>query len=400
VLSSLGQINQTRRGISSALFTSGKFGEDPVQVVFVHGVNTRDLGDGDYDRWVNGRTDRMNRLAFGGRAEIRNPYWGKYGLQTKVLKSIPAAKGVSSPLGLQRGLTNSNDLLSLAKRDFRAAVASMSVSAISQATALLDADERHHVEDIWLAKAASADAGYVPDWLPTVKSDAELLDRLTRVDKDELKLEAILQPAKPMGMDWKPKAASFDTHAFLATRARELMAGHLAQFLGDALMFFSRREQSLAVRQLICASIVEAAKSARDKGQPLVLIGYSMGGGVLHEVLTDRDAVEEMEGQLGGALEVDLFLSVGTQIGLFAELRQFSEVPMGAPLRVPVSQYWNIFDYNDTLAFLCAPLLATALDFEISTGAGLSDAHGSYFENALFFSRLSGRLKAVGLAGD
>jgi hypothetical protein len=372
-----------------------------MQVVFVHGVNTRDLGDGDYQKWVNGRTDRMNRLAFGGRAEIRNPYWGSYGLQTKVLKSIPAAKGDANPLGhTQRSLTGSNEVLSLAKRDFRGAVASMSVSAISQATSLMDTAERHRVEDFWLALAASADDGYVPDWLPTAKSDAELLEKLTRLNANEFSLDALLPAAKRMGMDWKPKVPTLDPNAFIAARARELMAGHLAQFLGDALMFFSRREQSLAVRSEICASIVEAAQNARTKGHPLVLIGYSMGGGVLHEVLTDGDSVAEMERSLGGPLEVDLFLSVGTQVGLFAELRQFSEVAAGKPLAVAVAHYWNIFDYNDTLAFLCAPLLPTTLDFEVSTGAGVSDAHGAYFENALFFSRLKGRLKDAGLVRD
>jgi len=371
-----------------------------MQVVFVHGVNTRDLGDGDYEKWVNGRTDRMNRLVFRGHAEIRNPYWGKYGLQTKVLKSTPVKKGDANPLGRsQRSLTGSNELLSLAKLDFRSAIASMSVSAISQATALMETTDRHRVEDLWLALAASADAGYVPEWLPFVRSDAELLDRLTQVSTEETSLDTLLSTTRPMGIDWKPKVAAFDPNAFLAARARELMAGHLAQFLGDALMFFSRREQSLAVRREICASIVGAAKSARDHGQPLVLIGYSMGGGVLHEVLTDRDAVAEMEQQLGAPLKVDLFLSVGTQIGLFAELQQFSEVAAGTPLAVPVSHYWNIFDYNDTLAFLCAPLLPTALDFEVSTGAGISDAHGAYFENALFFSRLNGRLTNAGLLG-
>lgn len=70
-----------------------------MQVVFVHGVNTRDLGDGDYQRWVDGRTDRLNRLAFEGKAEIRNSYWGKFGLSAKTLKAIPGPERTVSPLG-------------------------------------------------------------------------------------------------------------------------------------------------------------------------------------------------------------------------------------------------------------------------------------------------------------
>lgn len=369
-----------------------------MQVVFVHGVNTRDLGDGEYQRWVEGRTDRLSRLAFGGQAEIRNPYWGQFGLQTKVLKSIPTAKGDVQPLGQQKNsLAGSNELLSLARRDFRSAVASMSVAAIAQATATMHVPERHRVEDFWFALASAADSGSAPDWLSTVRSDAELIDRISRMDVQTVSLDALLPKTRPFGIDWKSKLPAFDANAFIASRARELMAGHLAQFLGDALMFFSRREQSLAVREEISASIVEAARAAYTNDQPLVLIGYSMGGGVLHEMLTDQDAVAQIEVQLGRPLIVDLFLSVGTQIGMFAELRQFSEVPAGAPLAVPVSHYWNVFDYYDTLAFLCAPVVSTAQDFEVSTAVGISDAHGSYFESALFFSRLSSRLKTAGL---
>jgi hypothetical protein len=122
-----------------------------------------------------------------------------------------------------------------------------------------------------------------------------------------------------------------------------------------------------------------------------------MGGGVLHEILSDPETVAAMETELGRPLDVDLFLSVGTQIGLFAELKQFATPPGGDLLAVPVKHYWNVFDYNDTLAFLCAPVLPGAVDLEISTSANVADAHGAYFESALFFSRLKARLMEIDL---
>ena len=104
-----------------------------------------------------------------------------------------------------------------------------------------------------------------------------------------------------------------------------------------------------------------------------------------------------MEARLGAPLEIDLFLSVGTQIGLFAELGQFEVPGDGKLLAVPVAHYWNVYDYHDTLAFVCGPVLNGVEDFEVKTAAGVVSAHGAYFESAVFFRRLHLKLVEVGL---
>lgn len=380
-----------------------------MQIVFVHGVSTRDLGDGGYQKWVEDRKDRLNRMAFGGRAQIDNPYWGKFGLGVRTLKSMPSAKGSAEPFVVAkenpegpvaerrfRSVGGPDPLVMQARTDFTEAVASMSVAAIADATANLSAEERHRVEDFWLAAADYADSRPAPDWLAGVTSTGQLMEELARHSARSGNLEAVPRQRQHRGAGragWQ----NLDPNAFIAGKARDVMAGYLAQFLGDALMFFSRRERSGLVREEICRSVVRAAGLAHANDEPLVLIGYSMGGGVLHEILTDPVAVERMQSELGRPLEIDLFLSVGTQIGMFAELNQFANAPKGQPLAVPAVNYWNVFDYNDTLSFLCSPVIEGAVDLEVSTGANVKDAHGAYFESALFYSRLNRRLRDAGL---
>ena len=364
-----------------------------MQVVFVHGVNTRDLGDGEYPKWVAGRTDRLARLAFAGNAEIRNPYWGQHGLATKALKSLPREKHGAVTFGVEDRFV-ADGFLRLAKENFAEAIAAASVAAISEATLHASTNDRRELEDFWVTAAAVADASPPPDWLSTIRSDDELISNLAR--EVNARHNLYLAPvASPLEFGWKPSLPSWDANAFVASKGRDVLAGYLAQFLGDALMFFSRRDQSIMVRNEICASIVDAARVAADKGNPLVLIGYSMGGAILHEILTDPDMVASIEDQIERPLKIDLFLSVGTQIGMFAELKQFAT--HAGPLAVPVDHYWNVFDYNDTLAFLCTPVVPGVVDMEISTNANVAAAHGVYFESALFYSRLKARLVDIGL---
>lgn len=369
-----------------------------MQVVFVHGVSTRDLRNGEYAKWVEGRNDRLNRLAFEKKAHIQNPYWGQFGLDARVLKCMPTTRAAAEPHVAQRRMRSlaTDGLSEQAKQDFSGTVASLSVAAISIATTTLSPDERHRVEDFWVAAAQYADAHPAPLWLSGIGSTNQLIGELRR----HIGLE---QAPGPAVNDSRTRGErgftlpSFNASALVAGTARHFAAGYLAQFLGDALMFFSRREQSMLARSEVCRSIVVAARQARETREPLVLIGYSMGGGVLHEVLTDPEAISDIQAELGGSLHVNLFLSIGTQIGLFAELKQFIKPVDGSPLGVPVDNYWNVFDYNDTLSFLCAPVIDGTVDLEVSTGANVAEAHGAYFESALFYSRLKSRLSSAGL---
>lgn len=362
-----------------------------MQVVFVHGVNTRDRGDGDHEKAVAARTDRLNRLAFGGGARICSPYWGQFGHDDEALKSMPVAKGGIEALGLfATGASARRPGTPLgADMDLRTLTAAFSVCAIHDASQTQGERERREVEDYWMAAAKFADMQPAPAWLSQANSLAEVAARLDSEVRAMGQLQAL------GGLASHVPASRLDD--FLAGQARGWAAGLVAQFLGDALMFFARRDASKQVRSLVASAIVEAATAAASTRQPLVLIGHSMGGSVLHEILSDPDEVAKLEAALGSSLAVDLLLSVGTQIGLFAELNQFTPSRAGKSLAVACKHYWNVFDYADILAFLSGPTLPEVVDFEVSTGGGLFRSHNAYFENALFFSRLNGRLKDAGV---
>lgn len=364
-----------------------------MQVVFVHGVNNRDLGDGVYEQMRSGRAERFNRLAFNQTATIRFPYWGKFGLAERSLRSLPTSKGETQALGVSAApaaMADSASIVAAAKADFPAIVASLSVAALGAVSDCKSDVERHRVEDFWMAAARYADARPAPGWLSGLRSDTELSEKLA----GEV---GALRKVEPLGAGWLPKLPKFDPVAAVAGKARDIAAPYLAQFLGDAMMFFARRDQSGQVRAEINGAILDAAKAAGDNNEPLVLIGHSMGGSILHELLTDVSNIASLEEQLKRPLKIDLFLGVGNQIGLFAELKQFTKPKSDGPLGVAVDHYWNIYDYADTLAFLSEPTIRGAVDFEISTSAGLSTAHNAYFDNAFFFSRLNKRLMEAGL---
>jgi hypothetical protein len=360
-----------------------------MQVVFVHGVNTRDNGHDHYKHSVTSRDDRLRRLAFGADAKIYSPYWGQYGLPGKDLESFPTAKGAVQALGNPKSPLSAESFLALAQKNFVDLIAALSVAAISSADLANDQDRRA-IEDYWIAAVAYAEARGKPGWLVQVGTDVEFADKLSAE-------VGMASKIRSLGTGWLPGLPKFDLHAIAAQGARKVAAGFLAQFLGDALMFFSRRTQSAAVRQEIAKHIVLAAKAAAADNGPLILIGHSMGGSVLHEVLSDPEEVAVIEKELGRQLVVDLFLSVGTQIGLFAELNLFPASSGERALAVPIKNYWNIYDYTDTLAFLCGPLIKGAVDFEVNTAAGFIESHSAYFQSALFYSRLKARLKAIGI---
>jgi len=80
---------------------------------------------------------------------------------------------------------------------------------------------------------------------------------------------AAIRHLHTLGGGWLPQLPTFDINDFAADRLRDWTSGLLSQFLGDALMFFSRRDSSKQVRLEIAASIVEAATAATAMRQPL-----------------------------------------------------------------------------------------------------------------------------------
>ncbi|MGK3106134.1 hypothetical protein ACPCYV_19455 [Streptomyces mordarskii] len=161
----------------------------------------------------------------------------------------------------------------------------------------------------------------------------------------------------------------------------------LALLLGDVMGYFAQRDtaENSSIIALVSEALEEAAGHARQHGEPLVVVAHSMGGNIVHDVLS----------HFRPDLQVDLLVTAGTQVGLFEELKLFrasDRLLTGAGgRRVPalpnVSRWINVVDPADPLAFAAAGVFAGAEDLNFGTGAWW--AHGGYVTSPHFHHRLA-----------
>lgn len=376
-----------------------------VQLVFVHGVNVR-KGPG-YDTALAEVTRRLTSVSFKGASlSVRAPYWGEYGAPA-LYDCIPNVNANYGSLALQ---DSSGDavLLDAARIDFPGVVASLSAAGLEEARTQGSSDDaKTEAEQFWEAAALYAEARPAPPWLNQVTTDDEFLDRLI--------LEAkAMQPlgAQDLGLgDFARKAAAKVTGGLLklaspplARLARERVSPYVAVFIGDVFRYLKDGDARTKIRGAVMGSIVAAAK-AQAEGEKLILTGHSMGAVILYDILSDGSAVARIEHELGRPLDVDLFLSIGSQVALFEELKVYEQSGKGrpasaakAPRPAPARLWWNVFDKMDVLSFLCQPVFYDVQDWEMDTIAGVLDAHGAYFDSMPFYVRLGTRLKGAGLA--
>lgn len=126
-----------------------------------------------------------------------------------------------------------------------------------------------------------------------------------------------------------------------------------------------------------------------------------MGAVILYDLLSDTDAMAQLSNTLGWTFEADLFLSVGSQVAVFEEMKVFAasdpNVNSPTPKPGPAKLWWNVFDKMDVLSFLAKGIFKDVEDLQLDTIAGVKDAHGAYFQSMLFYQRLNRRLKQEGL---
>ncbi|MBW1596710.1 hypothetical protein [Streptomyces sp. JJ38] len=158
-----------------------------------------------------------------------------------------------------------------------------------------------------------------------------------------------------------------DVTAYLAQRGTPGNPGPIVRAVGDA---------------------VERAAAGRRDGRRLAVVAHSMGGNIVYDLLT----------HFRPSLEVDVLVTVGSQVGLFEELKLFGASDHGLTgdrgSRVPkppgVRRWINVVDFNDPLAFRAEPVFEGAEDYRYPTGALW--AHTAYLVQPHFHARLAARL--------
>lgn len=381
------------------------------QLVFVHGVATRRSPA--YDREESTRDDLFRKISFAGSGslEILNSYWGDDGSSLAWDQaSLPMnGQGVQAfsllgGFGSGGAPSEGKSLAAIADKSFPAAADGLMVAmvdaAVSRDRALSDEETA-----VYAAVTDYAARNPVPDWLDRKLSDAEFIEAL----------RSRLPP--PVARTGAPAPASFGlgdvltaAGGALVDRARNLVGQGLtnafrdelnpavARFLGDVFVYLRDGQRRDAIRSGVVADL-KTAHARRRSGESLVVIGHSLGGVILYDLMSKRPA------DLPADLTIDLLVTAGSQSGLFEELKLFpssdpaipSENRKKALMPAGVSAWLNVYDPIDLFGFRAAPMFEGCEDFTFNSVTGLVDAHTAYFKRPQFHGRLTSRLKTAGI---
>jgi hypothetical protein len=162
---------------------------------------------------------------------------------------------------------------------------------------------------------------------------------------------------------------------------REKWHRKFSRFLGDVFVYLNEPGPIVST---VLQAIVTAPKYHDD--EPVIIITHSMGGNILYDILT----------YYAPKLQVDVWVSVGGQVGQFEEMKLFkaSRKEIGKPEKLiglkPRVRYWlNVYDPADIFAFKAKPIFADVdEEVEFLTGSGDLKSHGAYFKREDFYQLL------------
>jgi hypothetical protein len=385
-------------------------------LVFVHGVSVRDdpvyycntaARDALFRRFV---LDRI--VTDPGNAKIFNPYWGRYGatfawdhasLPRSDVESLGPEDDLTAALLSEGGFVESpppDAILVETSRRF----------SLEEAVDILWAVGMEHAQEAeakTLAELAAealsnARANPRPAWLDKVTNDQEFLEKLEQEIGSHRN-----RPGAPVEnqRSWEALGSigTWDRISEGASRIRDVfsrLAGQvfvglkrsrlqhqLGLFLGDIFVYLKDPRQIVGE---IANALLAALQAIQSGDEKLLIVGHSMGGNIVYDVLT----------HLLPTLPVDVFVTVGSQVAFFEELKLFASsnpaLPNEKVRRVAkpanVQRWINVFDRNDLLGFAAEGVFDGVSDFAYSTGKGVLAAHGTYFARPSFHVRLADRI--------
>jgi hypothetical protein len=409
-------------------------------IVFVHGVKTRPGSS--WERQAAARRSLFSRYALRGLAEpadvsYAEPMWGDRGaaprwnhasLPSSSIESFDldadhddqvAAAIVDARFDLDTAVLPDERLLA----PTRAAVAEGREPSDRQPLEdLLDvicvtaADDPDDIDPDALAELSVRAVDYArhnpsPDWLADVSDDVELVNTFFReveqwplqhgsaeltepIDIEEFGIGDVIERLSEKAGRISGVGGLLGGRAITAAgRGAAHRAG--AIFIGDVLVYLNCRGNKDHPGEIVqrVASALDDARGAIDaeRDPKLVVVGHSMGGNILYDLLT----------YFRPDIEVDVLVTVGSQVALFEELKQFRVSDDTVPtdpttdrVQAPqnVGRWINVFDLNDWLGFAAEGVFAGVEDFKYSTGEGALKAHGAYLMLPSFHDRLRARL--------
>lgn len=379
-----------------------------VQLVFIHGVNTRRAPDpAAYDAAVAARRDAFRKECFvRGTHGFYDPYWGGKGAEPDLGGLYLRMEG-DAALAIDGGATpmapdlQGRLLLEAACQDFDGILNTLALVLAEREATRPDA---LRIADYLAARDDGQHGPQPPDWLadPTIASDDAFLQRLEQElpgSAEGVALGGLGSRMKTAGR--KILGAAIGLVDGPAERLARRVTPVLARFFGDAFIYLQEDERRHAIQAIVTQDLVAAARAAKNNQEPLIVVGHSMGANIFYDMITDPNWQAEVDATLGFAFRADLFLSVGTQLGLFEELKLFSNKdpgPVQFPLRL--DRWWHVYNRIDVLSFGAKGVFTGVEQFSIDTRASIIEAHGAYFASPVLFRRLRRRLQGAGLIGS
>jgi hypothetical protein len=397
-------------------------------LVFVHGVNNRDSPSYRAGRLakeiffrnhlvgasVDGKSlSTLQCMAF--------PYWGDLASSFAWnMASLPRdgiqALGGSADAATREILgqvvdamavpVNSEPLNQLAKQQFSLAVDALVTIALNSAQAGNEKDTAAFV----VAVQRYAVSNPQPGWVASTTSDSQFISRLVQETATAPGAQALGNPfARVTGpiaagaARLKQAVLSSAGHAvdvsgdFASTKllasVREPLNGTLGRFFGDIFIYFNGRGE-VGAPGPIPQRILEALDDAltQDAGEPLVIVGHSLGGVITYDLLS----------AFRPDITCDLFVSVGSQVGHFEEMKLYRasdpNIKLGQKAVTPknIKRWINIYDPVDIFAYAARDIFNRFdVDAPYDTMTYPVKAHSAYFDQERFYERLRARIDGL-----
>lgn len=352
-------------------------------VLFIHGIGIHD---------ITRFQQRFTQVRDGLRAAMATPlpveaffpiFWGDWGpaawyrgraLHSASAKAAPLAPPPADPaLETLRTLLGEPGPL----RELLTALAISDAELLRAAARSANAPDRAALTVKRLAVRATLQATRQPGGYVAQASWAALRDLLGMIFETPR--------AMPKGL---PAALKYPLWATVTSLARH-MRGSLMQltteFLGDALAYFSNGAE---VRRLVDAAIRQAC--ATRVGEPVILIGHSLGGVIAYEYLVDP--------AFRGRPPADLLVTVGSPVALFAEYGMLTGQTRGdgPPRPADLPHSWlNIYDPDDLLSLPIGGLFPrhAAGDRAYASGQPFPASHSAYWANPAVMQAIAAMLR-------
>ncbi|MGK7953058.1 MAG: hypothetical protein AB4368_30790 [Xenococcaceae cyanobacterium] len=302
-------------------------------------------------------------------------------------------------------------LISLAKQSFPNFIDQLLIEAVNLSEVERDNNTLSNVVKIGISASEYSLKNPSPDWINDAVNDSDFIDKLIEAienwNQQNTSMEFQQTDMRSFGAGDKvfnylidsaqrTKQNFQDIPTNLLLRIfRPSLTQRITRFVGDVFYYQTTRgtrEQPGDIVKVILEDLREARQLANDSNELLIVVGHSMGGNILYDVLTYFEPT----------LQVDIFVTVGCQASLFKQLQLFTNQQIGqmsggfgqakAPKPLGVDKWFNIFDPQDILGFAFNSEFEGVEDFCFESPGGILTAHGDYFARISFYERLAARI--------